>query len=168
MKILYLVRHAKSSWEDPSLDDIDRPLKKSGVNDAYIMGAFLKERNIFPELLMSSPAVRALSTAVIFTNQLKIPTEKLRIYREVYESSPGHILHIIRQISPAIKSIMVFGHDPSLTNLFMLITGKSLEKIPTSAVASISMSIERWDEIAPAGGNLDFFYKPKEIKQLVK
>jgi phosphohistidine phosphatase len=168
MKTLYLVRHAKSSWDNPSLDDIDRPLKVSGINDAYIMSAFLKEKKIAPELVVSSPAVRALSTAVIFTNQLGLPTERISIFREIYESSPGSILRVIRRTNPSVNSLMVFGHDPSLTNLFMLLTGKSLEKIPTSAVASVSLNIIQWKEIVPASGTLAFLHKPKEIKQTVK
>ena len=168
MKVLYLVRHAKSSWEDASLDDIDRPLKTSGVNDAYMMSHFLKEKKVAPELIMTSPAVRAISTALIFMNKLNVATEQIKILREIYESSPGDILNKVRMTNPAINSLMVFGHDPSLTSLFGLLTGESLEKIPTSAVASISLSIDEWQKIVPAGGTLQFLHKPKEIKSMMR
>ena len=168
MKVLYLVRHAKSSWEDASLDDIDRPLKTSGVNDAYMMSDFLKEKKVAPELIITSPAVRAISTALIFTNKLKIPTEQIKILREIYESSPGDILNKVRMTNPIVNSLMVFGHDPSLTSLFTLLTGKSLEKIPTSAVASIFLSIDEWQKIVPAAGTLQFLHRPKEIRSMMR
>jgi phosphohistidine phosphatase len=167
MKTLFLVRHAKSSWEDAYLDDIDRPLKTSGVKDSYLMSAFLKEKNILPELIISSPAVRALSTAVIFATGMNMPLKDIKISPELYESTPGEIQKVIRKTDNATNSLMIFGHDPSLTNLFMSLTGKNLEKIPTSAVVSISVNIQYWEELEPGKGILEYLYKPKQIKEIL-
>ena len=167
MKILYLVRHAKSSWDDNSLDDKDRPLKKGGVKDAYSMSAFLKENSILPDYLISSPAVRALSTAVIFAGQMGYPEGKIKIDMDLYESTSSDILNIIKKTDNTLNTLMIFGHEPSLTGLFMVLTGQKLIKIPTSAVVSISFDTNQWDKIIPDAGTLQFLYKPKEIKSML-
>ncbi|MDQ3191372.1 MAG: histidine phosphatase family protein [Bacteroidota bacterium] len=167
MKTLFLVRHAKSSWDETSLDDIDRPLKASGVKDAYLISTFLKEKIVQPELIISSPAVRALSTAVIFAKGMNIPLTDIKLFQELYESTPGEIQKTIQKTDDEIDSLMVFGHDPSLTNLFMFLTGINLEKIPTSAVVSISLNIDHWKEIAPGKGILEYLYKPKQVKAIL-
>ncbi|HET6242946.1 MAG: histidine phosphatase family protein [Bacteroidetes bacterium] len=166
MKKLFLVRHAKSSWEDFSINDKDRPLKASGVQDAYLMSAFLQSINVSPELIITSPAARTLSTAIIFSQGLLVPLENIKMFSNLYESSPQKILDVILMTDNALSSLMVFGHDPSLTALYTILTGINIEKIPTSAVASISLNINHWKDLAQGTGILEFFHKPKEVKSI--
>ncbi|MBA3899326.1 MAG: histidine phosphatase family protein [Bacteroidetes bacterium] len=168
MKTLYLVRHSKSSWEDQEFDDFDRPLKSSGVKDAYLMGSYLRNKGIMPGLILSSPAARALNTAVVFSGQMGFPYSGILLSIKLYESSAGDILDVISGLNTSEDSIMVFGHDPSLSNLFMKLTGISIEKIPTSAVAAIALNINDWEDIKASKGELVFMEKPKEVKANVK
>jgi phosphohistidine phosphatase len=167
MKTLYLARHAKSSWDDPNVEDVDRPLKTNGVQDAYFMGAHLKSKGVSPQAIITSHAARALNTAIIFASQLQFPVEQIKIFRKIYESSPAEIMEAISSIDNQTESIMVFGHDPSLTKLVLMLTGKEPEKIPTSAVAAIELDIVNWNELSGASGNLAFLEKPKEVKALL-
>jgi phosphohistidine phosphatase len=163
MKKLYLVRHAKSSWEDITLADIDRPLKGTGVSDAHIMATRLKSQNILPELILSSPAVRTISTAIIFARVLNYPLCQISIRQEIYEASPELILQVIeQQYAPA--SIMILGHDPSFCQLYNRLTGSSLEKIPTTGIATIEIDSLTWNNLldkTAKGLSLD---KPKDYK----
>jgi phosphohistidine phosphatase len=169
MKTLYLVRHSKSSWEDQTLDDFDRPLKSSGIQDAYMMGSFIKSKGINPGYIISSPAARAINTAIIFATQLYYPTEKIRIYKKLYESTPEDILEVIeKEVPNDVQSVMVFAHDPSLTRLYTMLTGRAVEKIPTSTVVGIELPISAWKEIRESKGETCCFDRPKEVRPVVK
>jgi phosphohistidine phosphatase len=164
MKILYLVRHAKSSWEDQAFDDFDRPLKSVGVKDAYLMGSYLKSKGIVPRAIISSPAARAINTAVVFASRMDYPFSEIQLNKNIYESSAADILQAICHSNIQEDSIMIFGHDPSLSNLFMLLTGIQIEKIPTAGVAAIEIEITDWKAIKSAKGKLMFLKKPKDIR----
>jgi phosphohistidine phosphatase len=166
MKTLYLVRHAKSSWDDITLDDIDRPLKAIGVSDAYLIASKLKDQNIIPELIISSPATRALSTAIIFARVLNYPLNKISIREEVYESSPEEISNVLNE-QPLPSSIMIFGHDPSLSQLYNRLSGNSIEKIPTCGVATIIFEDAHWKDILNLKGEGISLTKPKDFKSLL-
>jgi phosphohistidine phosphatase len=168
MKTLYLTRHAKSSWDDPNVEDIDRSLKSTGIQDAYLMGKHLKSKGISPEIILTSPAARAINTAVIFASQFNYPPEEIKIFQKIYESAPNDIIEAVLSAKTKANSIMIFGHDPSLTNLVFQLTGKELEKIPTSATAGIELQINDWNELSSAEGKFLFLEKPKELRAFVK
>jgi phosphohistidine phosphatase len=164
MKTLYLVRHAKSSWEDFAFDDFDRPLKSSGLADAYLMGNHLKDKSVMPECIISSPAARAINTAIAFSVKMGFQIENIQMNAKLYECTQQDILEEVSTLNVACDSLMVFGHDPSLSNLFYFLTGTYLEKLPTAAVAAISLPIDSWSEIGNVKGELIFMEKPKELK----
>jgi phosphohistidine phosphatase len=137
-KTLYLVRHAKSDWETGQAD-FDRPLNKRGRRDAPEMGRRLKERGPLPELIVCSPAQRAVETLELL--ELGIET----VFNEaIYEASAGELLDIIQQLDDGMESVMLIGHNPSMTWLAGLLSGVRIEGMPTCTVAVIGLDTARW------------------------
>ena len=111
MKKLYLVRHAKSSWKDPSLDDIDRPLNKRGKRDAPFMGKLLRKEGVKPDLIITSPAKRAFFTAKTIANEIDYSKKDIVKSNLVYLTSTNELLEVINDISQEVKTAMLFGHN---------------------------------------------------------
>jgi phosphohistidine phosphatase len=117
MKTLYLVRHAKSSWKYPNLDDFERPLNKRGRKNAPFMGTILKKLKVAPDLLISSPANRAAITARIIAAKINYPLEKIRYRESIYEFSEDALIHVIKQIDDSVNKAMIVGHNPATNGL---------------------------------------------------
>jgi phosphohistidine phosphatase len=164
MKTIYLVRHGKSSWKDTDLSDIDRSLKRRGVQDAYLIGEHLRKDKICPDLIISSVAVRAFHTAVIIARKMDYSLQHIALQDDLYASSAHHYLEVIANQRNDASSLMIFGHDPALTNLFNMLLHNSVEKIPTCAVVAIEIEAENWRDIGKAKNQLKLFIKPKELK----
>ena len=162
MKILYLVRHAKSSWKYPNLDDFERPLNKRGRKTAPLMGSILKKLAAKPDLVVSSPAVRASMTARIISDQMDYPLEKIQYDESVYAASENELLHIIAEIDDQVTKAMLIGHNPGLTSLANLVGDSPISNIPTSGVCCIELSISSWKEIWKHRGKVKFFEFPKK------
>ena len=162
MKILYLVRHAKSSWKYPTLDDFERPLNKRGRETAPLMGKILKKLDTSPDLIISSPATRASMTARIISDQMNYPLEKIRYDESIYASSENELLHTIAEIDDQITTAMLIGHNPGLTCLANLIGDSSISNIPTSGVCCIELNISSWNKIGKHRGKVKFFEFPKK------
>ena len=128
MKTLLLVRHAKSSWNDSEISDIDRPLKQIGVKNALLIATKIKEKKIFPDFLITSPAVRAASTALIFARTLSYPLQRMVINEIVYDFSKDALFPLLHATDDKFDTVMLVGHDPALTYLLNDLTGKSFEK----------------------------------------
>jgi phosphohistidine phosphatase len=163
MKTLYLVRHAKSSWKFPNLDDFDRPLNKRGKRDAPVMGKFLKERKILPDIIISSPAARAKKTAKIIAKALSYPKTDINFKKEIYEASAVGLLKIAAMINDKISSAMLFGHNPGMTYLANMLANVRIDNIPTCGVVCIELDIPSWNKISEDCGKLIFFEYPKNI-----
>lgn len=162
MKRLYLVRHAKSSWSNPELRDFDRPLNKRGNRDAPFMGSLLKEKGIRPDLLITSPAKRTLVTAEYFADELNYPKEDIVKEDDLYEAGARNILKIVSEQEEKISSIMLFGHNPGLTDFCNIISDRQVDNIPTSAVVLLILNAERWNELDEDTCKLEFFEYPKK------
>ncbi len=162
MKILYLVRHAKSSWDNPGLDDIDRPLNKRGKSDAPEMGDRLKKRGIIPSIIISSPAKRAFTTAKKIARKIDFPREHIKIIKEIYEGSSGDLMQIIKSIPGDPGSIMLFGHNPGITEFANVLCGVNIYNIPTCGIVSIQFDAGEWNRINDRKGTLVFFDYPKK------
>src|SRR4051812_22854209 len=115
MKIIYLIRHAKSSWDLNDLPDIDRSLNERGFRDAHLMGGKLSEKGVNPDLIISSPAVRAITTALIIARKIHYPEDKIILRKSLYETSSAEYLKEIAQLKESINSVMLFGHNPIIT-----------------------------------------------------
>lgn len=164
MRTLYLVRHAKSSWKDAELSDMKRPLNKRGKRDAPKIGNLLRKRNEIPDLIISSPAKRAFSTAKRFAKGLKYPGKKIATKKQLYMGSSENFIGVISQAEKKFKSIMLIGHNPGLTEFVNEISGENIDNIPTSGVVRIDFDIDEWGEIKNSKGKMIFFEYPKKEK----
>lgn len=159
MKYITFIRHAKSSWENPNLADIERPLNKRGKEAVLLMGNYLNTQSIFPDWVISSPAVRATKTANAICTIIGYKTDKIQINPIIYSGSSADILTLIKQIENRYQDVFIFGHEPLLSELIFLLTGNKLEKFPTAAVYRISFTIKSWKNIGH--GNCALFTFPK-------
>ena len=162
MKKLYLIRHAKSSWKNNLLGDIDRPLNKRGKRDAPFMGKRLQKYGVQPDLLISSPAKRARKTARIIAREIDLPPKKIILADKIYFGDPGDIFEIIRNIPDSDKTVVLVGHNPDITLLAETLTGRQVGNIPTCGIFCIDFKIESWREAAPGNGSFVFFDYPKK------
>ena len=168
MKTLYLVRHAKSSWNDADISDIDRPLKRSGVKNALEVAEKLKPLKVSPDLIITSPAVRAITTALIFARTLKYHYNRIVINEMVYDFSKDALLPLLRNIDDKYDSIMLVGHDPALTYLLNDLTGKAFEKTPTASTVKINFGVKHWGKIMPGKGRLLFIESPAKEQKIAE
>lgn len=161
MKQLLICRHAKSSWNDPDLRDFDRPLNKRGKNDAPEMGRRLAAHGIRPDLICSSPAVRARETALHYAEQLGYPPAQVRFHPQQYAASVALLVSLIAEVDPQVKTLMVVGHNPESTMLANFLSGLKIDNIPTSGIVALEFAAQRWQDIGPGHGTLVFFDYPK-------
>jgi phosphohistidine phosphatase len=163
MMQLTLIRHAKSDWENEALNDIDRHLNARGYDNAYTLSEWYVNNQIKPDLIISSSATRALSTALIFARTLNYNITDLIIEPEIYESTSNIILSVINRQNNLKKSILLFGHNPSLTNFSNEICNNLfLDNIPTCGIISINFETDSWKNISPQNSSLNFHKFPKE------
>ena len=162
MKTVILVRHAKSSWKDSSLKDLDRPLNKRGKRDAPFMGKKLKERQVMPDLILSSPAKRAKKTAAAVAEEIGYPKKKIRYDDKMYHSGARALLEIVRNQDDGHGTIMLFGHNPDLGDLAeMLLKRDPVYTIPTTGVYCIRLAVPSWKNVREGKGETVFFDYPK-------
>jgi phosphohistidine phosphatase len=161
-KVLFINRHAKSSWDFPDRDDIDRPLSERGLVNAYDMAGRMKKRGDMPEHIISSPANRALHTAVIFARELRFPFNRLKVNEEVYMSGEDSILKIIMELNDKIDSVMIFGHNPDFTNLANYFIKDQIYNIPTCGLVRINFEVTEWKKISRSNLSDYLFDYPKK------
>jgi phosphohistidine phosphatase len=164
-KQLFIVRHGKSSWEYENVDDIDRPLKVRGINDAYAMARRLESRNKHPQLIISSPANRALHTSTIFARVLKYPLYNLRLNEIIYNGDEDEILQLIKETDDNVSSLMIFGHNPIFTDLSNLFLKDGIDKLPTAGITSLNFKAEKWKDISGENVSTELVDYPKKDKK---
>ena len=157
-KTLYIARHAKSSWDDTTLSDFERPLNTRGERDAPFMAALLKDKGIKPDLILSSPARRAKTTAKYYHEALG---GELRFDERIYEASAMSLLYLLQEAFEKVDTLMLVGHNPGLTALNDMLSNKSIYNIPTAGVVGIIFK----EEAAPHKGKQLFFEYPKKYQQ---
>jgi phosphohistidine phosphatase len=160
-RTIYLVRHAKSCWDDARLKDIDRPLNKRGLRDAPDMGKRLHEKGIQVQLIFSSPAKRAYHTASIIAGEIQFDPRKIIHHEEIYEATTKDLLNIIQAFDDSMKSVMLVGHNPGFTALANYLTKEYFDNVPTCGIVAISFS-SSWNQIGRNSGKLIFFDYPKK------
>jgi len=157
MKTLFLVRHAKSSKDDPALADRDRPLADRGRKEAPAMGKRLAKRKVKPDLLLSSPALRALTTAQLIADELGCARKNIVVDDRLYASSAQGLLAVIRALDDKLDRVMLFGHNPEFTELAHRLSSGIVD-MPTCAVAEFRFDTKKWSDIGtaePAESTLD-------------
>ena len=158
MKTLFLMRHAKSSRDDPSLPDRDRPLDDRGRQDAPKMGKRLAKRDVKPDLLLSSPALRALTTAQLIAEELGEKRKDIVVDDRLYASSADDLLAVIRTLDKKLNCVMLFGHNPEFTDLAHRLSSEIVH-MPTGAVVEFRFDTNAWSDIGefkPAKVVLDY------------
>jgi len=162
MKILLLLRHAKSSWKEDSLPDQERPLAKRGLRDAPRMGVVLREENLMPDLILSSTARRARQTTELVADAAGYPGE-VSWLDELYAAAPEDILDILNALPAGYTCVMVVGHNPGLDELLALLTDE-VDTLTTAALAQIDLPVDGWDQVGEeTQGKLVNIWRPKEL-----
>ncbi len=162
MKTLYLIRHAKSSWDNTELSDFERPLNKRGNRDAPFMANLLKSKNIQPDLLVSSSSLRAYSTAEYFAKEFNYPIEKIKTDERIYEATSKIIVEVIKEIEDSFSTVFLFGHNPGLSNIANIISDKLIEPMPTCCVAGFELKVNSWKELERHCGKHVLYEYPKK------
>jgi phosphohistidine phosphatase len=161
MKTLYLIRHAKSSWDYPELEDFERPLTKRGRNSALLMGTILKKLKAAPDLVISSPANRAAMTARMLADAIHYPLAKIQYSESIYLADETVLIQVIKNINNSVNRAMLIGHNPGLTALANSIGDQPINDIPTGGVCCMDLKIASWKGIREHGGKLRFFEFPR-------
>lgn len=146
MKTLFLVRHAKSSRDDPSLPDRERPLNDRGRHDAPRAGKRLADRNVNPDLIVSSPALRALATAQMIADEIGYKCKHIVVDHRLYGSNAADLLAFVRALDKKLDRVMLFGHNPELTHLAHRLSSKIID-MPTCAVAEFRYDTKAWRDV---------------------
>ncbi|MGF1681772.1 histidine phosphatase family protein [Photobacterium minamisatsumaniensis] len=162
MKLLFLVRHAKSSWDDPMLDDHERPLNHRGLKNAPKMAHQLNAWQMAPQLIITSSALRASETAYLLAKGLE-SQPKLESRTELYSESPFELLDIIRECRDVVDRLMIVGHNPAVTDLANML-GFQIENMPTCSVVVIGFEVDCWQAVAEDESNVLYYDYPKRLK----
>lgn len=162
MKRFYLVRHAKSSWTQPSLNDHDRTLDDWGNKDAKIMAKLIMHEYGVPDLIHSSTAKRALETAVHFANCFNLPLEQLKKDKGLYLCDIEDIITTLTQLKESINSVMIFGHNPGITYFANVICEANIYDVPTCGVLIIDVNVDQWSNLDASLFKFVAFRKPKQ------
>lgn len=160
-KILYLVRHAKSSWDDPSLADKDRPLNARGLGSAQEMGRRLVERGQKPDLVISSPARRALTTAKKIARETGYAESGIITDDHLYFSGTRSMVDLLENLDDKYDRVMIVGHNPAMSSLLNILCDSSVENMPTCAIATLEFDMAAWSELTMTDGELVNYDYPK-------
>ena len=160
-KTLILIRHAKSDWSNSGEKDFDRSLNQRGHMDAPRMGGKLHEMGIKPDLIVSSPALRATLTAEYICEQIGYATENIDFQEDIYEASVRTLLKVVNELNDAYKTVLIVGHNPGFSYLAEYLTGKEIGTIPTCGIVELEFELDKWNMLSQNTANLKNFIYPK-------
>lgn len=170
MKTLVLLRHAKSSWDNDSLSDHDRPLAPRGRRAAPAIAERLRELGVLPDFVLSSTSVRTRQTVQLASDHLDSPTVEFE--ESIYLAGPGRLMRTAQETPDAVDTLMLVGHNPGMHEVALALvdeTATGIEinrleaKYPTAAAAVIEFDVDSWAKIAPGQGQLQHFIRPKDL-----
>ncbi len=164
MKTVYIVRHAKSSWQHKELEDIDRPLKKRGILDAHLISKKLSEKIAKPDIFLSSSANRALHTAMIFAENFHFPLSNFVIKKSLYSFSDGYLVKTIMALDDALDSAIIFSHDHGINTFVNKYGNQEIAHVPTAGVIGIQFDTAHWKSIKPKKGKTTLVAFPKSYR----
>lgn len=162
MKQLLLMRHAKSSWENPGQEDFDRTLNDRGKKDAPEMGKRFQVRNFKPDLIIASPAKRTLKTAQYVAHELHYPETNIELESSIYQADIEDLVYIIRNFDDTLQNVLMIGHNPAFTGLIGSLGNRLIEHLPTAGAALLSFDIETWKQVSNHSANMVWFDYPKQ------
>ena len=163
MKTLYIVRHAKSSWQYEDIKDIDRPLKQRGIRDAYLISKVLEKKIKCPSVFVSSCANRALHTALIFSYAFNFPLANIKISKSLYSFSDGYLIKTIKALDDGFDSAIIFSHDHGISDFVNAYGNEEIVHVPTCGVVGIKFKTDHWKDIK--NGKTLFTDFPKHYKK---
>ncbi|WP_181707467.1 SixA phosphatase family protein [Chthonobacter rhizosphaerae] len=171
MARLLLLRHAKSSWDDASTPDFDRPLNIRGRSSAPLMGRHMADHSLFPERILCSSARRTRETLAGLLPHLSGDVD-IRLMRSIYQASEEGYLSVLRQAGGTVKSLMLIGHNPGMQDTALSLIGSGNPayvdeirgKFPTAGLAVIDFDLSDWSKLAPGTGRIVAFFRPREIE----
>jgi phosphohistidine phosphatase len=164
IKTIYLIRHAKSDWNNGKLSDFQRGLTKQGMHDLETMGSYLALRKVKPDLILSSAALRAQLTADGLAEKMNYK-DSIQYMDELYLTKPEMIINVLSLQDDQYESIMLVGHNPALSELANILQDENFTKLPTLGVLAITLEVDSWEEIKEqCHGVIDFFIFPKQFK----
>jgi len=163
MKTLYLLRHAKSSWKEPGLEDFDRPLNGRGQDAAPLVGRFIRKKKLTVDLLLSSPAARARQTASLVREAAGL-SAALLFDERIYEADAARLLEVVSQAAESADALMLVGHNPGLEELLRLLTGEE-RQMQTAALACVELDVEKWAKTRERAGRLEWLVRPKDLSE---
>lgn len=169
MKYILLLRHAKSSWDDSSLDDFDRPLAKRGIKDAPRMGAFARKTGYAPDLIISSPAKRVRQTTELFASEAGIDHSEIEWEEDFYYGSASDYLAAIQQCGDGLDSVMLVGHNPKMEQAVNSLCGSGsgyVARMPTAALVCFEHPATKWTQVKAGTARMKWMVIPKLIKKL--
>lgn len=156
-----MVRHAKSSRDGHYQSDFERTLNDRGKKNALEMSKLLQMKNVTPDLIISSPATRALSTAEIFAGELHYKRDKIEIDGRIYNATIRDLMNIVREIDNKYKTVLLFGHNPGLLNFVNLLSNKFFSEMPTCAVVGLQLDADFWEKVERYCGKVFLFEYPQ-------
>lgn len=165
MKTLLLMRHAKSSWKESNIPDHDRPLNRRGKHDAPLMGKLLRDQKMNLDLIISSTALRAETTANLIAKAIRYKG-KIILDKSIYNAEPMDLLTLLSNSSDEYNSILLVGHNPTMEETVQMIINSPEITMATCAIAHLTLSIDTWTDLKEKrtfSGKLENFWIPKEL-----
>ena len=164
MKSILFIRHAKSSWDSPTLKDFDRPLNERGNKDAPMMAKRLLDKKINIDVFISSPAVRALTTATYFHHSYKAKKDQLITIPALYHASVDVFLEVIKQLDNKYDSVALFSHNPGITNMANSLGVAKVDNMPTCSIFGVQADVNNWKQFEAAIKQFWLFDYPKQAQ----
>lgn len=164
MKTIYIVRHAKSSWGDISLTDHERPLTNTGVRKTKRIIDYLLKQNIKPDLMISSSAERAKKTAFQIAEGIGYAIADVAIDKTLYHAGSDEVYSVLFGIKDEVDSVMIFGHNPTLTFFVNNFVSPEIDNLPTSGIVSVSFNTNKWEKLAESKFQVNFVVFPRMLK----
>ena len=164
MKKLLVVRHAKSDWSQPGQTDEKRNINDKGILKSGRIIDYLKRKEILPDLIITSHALRACETAQLIAKGIGIDPEDIQIHPKIYSWNEDQLFDLFLEIPDNVETLMIVGHNPVLTNFINYLVSPPIDWMPTSSVAALSVPIKKWSEISKNKAELLFFITPKMLK----
>jgi len=173
VRTLSLLRHAKSSWDDETLADFDRPLAPRGEAAAPLMGRHMREIGLRPDLVICSPSARTRRTAALALKELSIPKLPIVYDDAIYEAATSDLLTRLRDIDPTVGHVLMIGHNPGLQRLVLLLTGGRIDgesasiatKLPTGALVVLDLDIDDWAKTDDGCATVTHFATPRGLME---
>lgn len=164
MKKLYIIRHAKSNWDNAAHHDIERPLAERGEKDAQLMGKILAKNHVLPDIIFSSPALRAFTTARIISDEINYDKNKLHIGNELYFGNEDAIIRLIQSFDTKAETAFIVGHNPTFSNLAAALCDTFHAEMPTCGIVGLEFNAGSWKQIEKGAGKLALYDYPKKFR----